>query len=135
MAVVEDNSFREANDQIRDLAVHKLEVSSNEHTRYLCECADPACVETIELTVDEYDEVSDLPGVKVVAPGHGSGADVRQRNGRFWIVRLVQSDLADAPSAENLDAVLDDLRDKAADIRRALQADARVIREAPSESG
>ena len=131
MAVVKDNSFREANDQIRDLAVHKLEVSSNEHTRYLCECADPACVETIELTVDEYDEVSDLPGVKVVAPGHGSSADVRRRNGRFWIVTLVQ----DAPSAENLDAVLNDLRDQAADIRHALQADARAIREAPSESG
>ena len=60
MAVVKD-SFREANDQIRDLAVHKLEVRSNELTRYLCECADPACVETIELTVDEYDEVSDQP--------------------------------------------------------------------------
>ena len=135
MAIIEENSFREANDQIRDLAVHKLEVSSNEHTRYLCECADPACVETIELTVDEYDVISDKPGLKVVAPGHGSGADVSQRNGRFWIVTLAQSDQTDVPSAENLDSVLDDLRERAADIRRALQADARVTREAPSESG
>jgi hypothetical protein len=135
MAIVKDNSFREANDQIRDLAVHKLEVRSNEFTRYLCECTDPACVETIELTVDEYDEISDKPGLKVVAPGHGSAADVSQRNGRFSVVTLVQSDQTDAPSAENLDAVLDDLREQAANIRRVLQADARVIREAPSESG
>ena len=135
-SIVEEESLRAANNWVRDLAVYEPEAPSRKRRRFLCECAEPACVETIELTLDEYDRIRDQAGVRAVAPGHGSGADVNGRNDRFWVATEAQSHMTDEPSADNLDAVLSDIRDQAADIRDALNEQmSAAMREAPSENG
>jgi hypothetical protein len=38
----------------------------------MCECGDPACLETVEMTLAEYEALRADPELGVVAPGHES---------------------------------------------------------------
>ncbi|HEX6117625.1 MAG TPA: hypothetical protein VFY99_11025 [Solirubrobacterales bacterium] len=44
--------------------------SNGERERYLCECADPACTEKIELSFSQYEYVRSDSKWFVVVPGH-----------------------------------------------------------------
>jgi hypothetical protein len=48
---------REVNERIRELSLNGAEVLKAGRTRFLCECGDPACLETMELSFVEYERV------------------------------------------------------------------------------
>ena len=79
--------FREANERVNE---------SNNNTLWLdcmCECADEACVEQIELTPDEYERVRKNPTqFAVVASPEHVVPDVErvvERHERYWVVEKV----------------------------------------------
>jgi hypothetical protein len=55
--------FRAVNEEIDD-------ASDGGARDYVCECADPACTETIRLTHEEYRAVRTDPKRYVIVPGH-----------------------------------------------------------------
>jgi hypothetical protein len=57
-------------------------------TDYLCECSAPSCIETLELTNDEYKRARRRPTVFVVVPGHEriNVERVLEKNERFALV-------------------------------------------------
>lgn len=59
----DESLFREINERIRAMI-------ADEYTRFLCECANLKCVETIELPLSEYEEVRRVPTHFVVRPEH-----------------------------------------------------------------
>jgi hypothetical protein len=56
-------AFREVNERINDL--HRERTSE-----YLCECGFADCVETVQMTVAEYEEVRTDPTRFILRPGH-----------------------------------------------------------------
>jgi len=48
---------------------------------FLCECADPRCMEWVELTVAEYEEIRADGTRYVLGPGHPSQAEVSGKAG------------------------------------------------------
>ena len=58
--------FREVNDQIHE--VH--DDWGKRESRYICECADPHCFETIALSNDTYRNLREDPQRFVLVPGH-----------------------------------------------------------------
>jgi hypothetical protein len=59
--------FRAANERLRS----RMEGLSFRGRRpVICECSDPDCIETLELTREEYQHVRD-EGNFVITPGHG----------------------------------------------------------------
>lgn len=60
--------FREINESIR--AVSEGGVPDGERMGFLCECADTACTETIELTLAEYEAARRVPTHFPIAVGH-----------------------------------------------------------------
>jgi hypothetical protein len=119
---------RGVNERIRELAGDE-EVPTNGSRRYLCECGEQECLETIELTVDEYEEVCDDLTLALVAPGHEGSERVVDRTGRFSVVvsRSPTSSRGE-PSAANLEVVLEDLRLRAQEIRHELADQADQVR-------
>jgi hypothetical protein len=78
--------FREVNDKLCELWT-QLDPPSTGRTTYLCECADPACLDTIELTLGEYENVRAEPDLRAVAPGHEQpGCQLIIRKQRFSVV-------------------------------------------------
>jgi hypothetical protein len=76
--------FRTVNDRLWELSAHQLDVPWTGNTTYLCECADPACLDTIELTLDEYENLRAESDLRAVAPGHERpGCQVILRTQRF----------------------------------------------------
>jgi hypothetical protein len=90
---------REVNERIRELSLNGAEVLKAGRTRFLCECGDPACLETMEISVLEYERVRNQDGQIFIAARHE----------------------VEAPSADNLDAVLEEIRTEAAEIRSELR--------------
>ena len=90
---------REVNERIRELSLNGAEVPNPGRTRFLCECGDPACLETMELSFVEYESIRNQHGQILVAARHEVAA----------------------PSADNLDAVLEEIRTEAAEIRSELR--------------
>ncbi len=70
--------FRTVNEEIDENR------SSGGKQAYVCECVDPDCAQTIELTASEYEAVRARPVRFVVAPGH--------------VVREIEHVVATAPS-------------------------------------
>jgi hypothetical protein len=63
--------FRSVNERIRDLADGH---GSDQHPyEFLCECGDPACVDRVALTLDEYEFVRADATRFVLAEGHDDG--------------------------------------------------------------
>jgi hypothetical protein len=55
--------FREVNERIND-------VTRENASEYLCECANATCTETIQMTVSDYENVRSVPTHFAVLPGH-----------------------------------------------------------------
>ena len=80
--------FREVNRRLRDLAVQKVQVPWTDRTAYLCECGDDECLETVEMTPDQYEALRSDEGLFVLARGHEvSGDDVMEQTDAFIVVR------------------------------------------------
>jgi hypothetical protein len=60
--------FRTANDRIRELD-EDFDAAA-ETVSWVCECADGACAERIELPLRDYERVREHPARFVVRPGH-----------------------------------------------------------------
>jgi len=57
-------SSREVNERIEKLA------DDAAHPEFLCECADTNCVETIKLSIAEYESIRSSPVRFPIKPGH-----------------------------------------------------------------
>jgi hypothetical protein len=78
--------FRSVNEQIEELS-ETFSVPTDT-MRIVCECADQDCVEQVDVTVGEYEEVRADPTLFIVCPGHDV-VDVERvvrRTDRFWVV-------------------------------------------------
>jgi hypothetical protein len=61
--------FRRANKHI-EAAAHTLDVVGA--VPFICECADPECMETVRLDREEYGDVREHPRRFFTAPGHAA---------------------------------------------------------------
>jgi hypothetical protein len=82
--------FRDVNERINEGSM-RLEPFDGDEPRYwqfVCECASAACVDHIELTKEEYEEVRDDPTHFAVLPGHENPdrETVEWRTERFVVV-------------------------------------------------
>jgi hypothetical protein len=59
--------FREVNEQIEDVSE---DVPRSEFIGFLCECGEEACVEQIQLTREEYEQIRSAPDHFAIKPGH-----------------------------------------------------------------
>src|SRR5437588_461497 len=64
--------FRSVNERIRETA--DLHGSDRDNYEFLCECSDPACLERVTLSVDEYEAVRADARQFVLADGHTNEA-------------------------------------------------------------
>jgi hypothetical protein len=64
-------SFREANEKIEATA-YSVELPGR--VPFICECSDPACMEIIRLSLDEYENLRPNPRRFFTAPGHATAA-------------------------------------------------------------
>jgi len=62
-----ESLFREVNEQIEEIAETMLKSS---HSGFFCECGNADCVELLELSVEEYEEIRANPRRFVVQRGH-----------------------------------------------------------------
>ena len=60
--------FRAVNERLEDLAVTFQEIAGM--GVFACECANLACVEQIEMTLDEYEAIRSDPNQFIVLPRH-----------------------------------------------------------------
>ena len=60
--------FRGVNERVRE--VKSDPADPGEHIRFVCECGREECVEEVELTVAEYEEIRSVATQFVVKPGH-----------------------------------------------------------------
>lgn len=85
--------FRAINERIRELAGRFEQTANDDATlSFLCECSDETCVERIELTTQQYDDVRGIPARFVVRPGHEATPLVERvvyRSETFVIVRKI----------------------------------------------
>jgi hypothetical protein len=83
-------TFREANERIGALAgIYRVEGA----VPFICECADPACSEIVQLELGKYEEIRADPRRFLKAPGHeaaaqGTAVVVERREG-YVIVEKV----------------------------------------------
>lgn len=80
--------FREVNERIAELTGLLNETGYN---LLVCECSDPACAESLEITAQEYEAVRADPARFVVLDGHQL-PDVERvvdRNGRYLVVENI----------------------------------------------
>src|SRR5579884_1493319 len=83
--------FRAINERIRELAL-RFDQSPAEALAFICECADETCVERVNLTTQQYDDVRAIPARFVVVPGHEATPLVERvvfRSEDFVIVRKI----------------------------------------------
>jgi hypothetical protein len=97
MAVAEDRGSRAARNQSLFREINERVKQLNEGFsmvlpvgEWICECADDACVERIELSAAEYEAVRDDGTHFLVAPGdehvYLDVEIVTDRNDRYWVV-------------------------------------------------
>lgn len=61
--------FRSANDRLRRI-VSSYRFEAYDRAPFICECADPACFETVMLSLVDYDRVRAQPTWFLLAAGH-----------------------------------------------------------------
>ncbi len=79
--------FRNVNERIAESA-QRFDASS---TEFVCECADPACTDRVEVSLDEYEDVRADGTTFLLLPGHEE-PDIERvvaDRGRFRIVEKV----------------------------------------------
>ena len=67
--------FRRVNERLEE--VNEAFAPFTEHGEFICECADAACAERIELTLSAYEAVRRVPTQFVVKPEHVLPTDER----------------------------------------------------------
>lgn len=67
-AAANEAAFRSANERIEEL--NRAFAGLTESGTWLCECADPACVERLQVSLDEYAAVRAHDARFLVSPGH-----------------------------------------------------------------
>jgi hypothetical protein len=84
-----DAAFRSANEHVEQAA----EEAGVELVPFICECADPTCMEIVNLTLAEYELVRSDSRRFLKVPGHeanaGGWARVVDRNDRFVTVEKI----------------------------------------------
>jgi hypothetical protein len=68
-AAQKQSLYREVNEKITDLNSVFGHVASIDGS-WVCECADPTCTETVQLTFPEYEALRSHPNRFAVRPGH-----------------------------------------------------------------
>jgi hypothetical protein len=63
--------FREVNERIKQVHAGARDLGSRDTFAVLCECGDQNCVEEIQITPQEYEQVRADPRQFVIVPGHG----------------------------------------------------------------
>lgn len=83
--------FRQVNERVADV---NRELSDGDTVDFICECANPDCVEMIALTLAEYESVRSDPRHFALRPGHERQGieSVIARNDRFVIVQKNQGE-------------------------------------------
>lgn len=85
-----DAIFRHANEGISEVAeAQEIE----ESVPFICECADPACVEIVQMSMKEYREIREDPRVFLNVPGHEASAQgwaqVIESHDRYVVVEKI----------------------------------------------
>lgn len=62
--------FREVNERIQELSLRQDLVPWTERTAYCCECGAPECLETVELTLAEFEAIRSDDSTYVISPDH-----------------------------------------------------------------
>jgi len=84
--------FREVNERLREMIG-----DSETLTEFLCECSNPDCIDTVALSLDEYDAVRASPNLFVVARGHEIAAIervVREAHTYELVEKIIGADYA-----------------------------------------
>jgi len=85
-----DAIFRQANEDID--AVAEAE-GIEDRVPFICECADPACREIIQMSIGEYVEIRRDPRLFLNVPGHEASAQgwgqVVERHGGYVVVEKI----------------------------------------------
>jgi hypothetical protein len=82
--------FRAINERIREVAA-RFHMGSDP-VEFICECADPTCMERVRLTLDQYEHVRSLSTRFVVVAGHEATPLIERvifRNPSFSVVKKV----------------------------------------------
>jgi hypothetical protein len=77
-----DATFREANEGIQD-AARRYGIAGG--VPFICECAEPSCIEIVRLELAEYEAIRATPTYFINAPGHHTAA-------RGWATVVEQRD-------------------------------------------
>jgi hypothetical protein len=87
-----EQTFRDYNN--RRVAFEEETTDSAEFVPLVCECGDRACIEAVELTVDEYTSAHSAPNLFTVKPEHvfPEVERVTETGDRFWIVEKLPVD-------------------------------------------
>jgi|SRR3954447_18860529 len=84
-----DAIFRNANEGISEAA----EALEMDRVPFICECADPACREIVQLSMQEYRRIREDPRLFLNVPGHEASAQgwgqVVENNGRYVVVAKI----------------------------------------------
>jgi len=81
--------MREVNERVRETFPGSISAGADhEVLEILCECGRDDCIETLELTVAEYERVRSSPATFAVLPGHEVGEEEQtvEANERFLVV-------------------------------------------------
>jgi hypothetical protein len=79
--------FREVNVRVGELSLQQVIVPWTERTEYFCECGRPDCVDSVELTLAEFEAVRSDESTFVIAPTHNSpAAAIVEQTDRYVIV-------------------------------------------------
>jgi hypothetical protein len=81
--------FRRVNERLEE--VNEAFDSMVDGAEFVCECADIGCVERIELSLEQYEAVRDVPTHFIVKPGHELADEERivESHGDYLIVEKV----------------------------------------------
>jgi hypothetical protein len=81
-----EQAFRAYNERREHF--EKDSLLAGESAPFVCECADTDCWATVELTVDEFEQVHDVDDHYSVLPGHvmPEFETVVEQHERYWIV-------------------------------------------------
>jgi hypothetical protein len=84
-----EQTFRDHNN--RRVAFEESTAGVDEPVPFVCECGDRDCIESVELTVDEYTSAHSAPNRFTVKPGHifPEVERVAGTDARFWVVEKI----------------------------------------------
>lgn len=81
--------FRRVNERLEE--VNEAFATMVDGAEFVCECADIGCVERIELGIEQYEAVRDVPTHFIVKPGHELADEERvvETHGEYLVVEKI----------------------------------------------